>query len=142
MYGVRAEISSKSFAGIFIPHSFAIAVKCKTVFELPPIPMSTVIAFSNAFNVKISRGKIFFFNKFITTLPARFAKIRRAPLYAAGIVPLPASAIPNASLKQFIVLAVKSPAQLPQLGQAFFSSSVISSSVILPAANFPAASKD
>ncbi len=125
-----------------MPHSFAMAVKCKTVFELPPIPISTVIAFSNALSVKISRGQIFFSIIFIKTFAARLAKMKRCPLYAAGIVPLPGRAIPRASLKQFMVLAVKSPAQLPQPGQALLSNSVISASVICPVANFPAASND
>ena len=92
-------------------------------------------------SVKMSRGQIFLSSKSMMTLPARLARMSLSPVYAAGIVPLPGRAMPNTSLKQFIVFAVNSPAQEPQLGQACASRSVISSCVILPAANLPAASK-
>ena len=98
------------------------------------------MAFSKAFIVKISRGQMFFSISSMMTAPARLARINLSPVYAAGIVPLPGRAMPNASLRQFIVLAVNNPAHEPQLGHACASRSVISSEVILPAANLPAAS--
>ena len=124
-----------------MPASWAMAVRCNTVFDEPPMPMSVVIAFSNASRVMMSRGQIFFLTRSMTTAPARFASRRRAPVWAAGLVPLPGSPMPRASVREFIVFAVKSPAQEPQLGQAWASRSAISSALILPAANLPAASK-
>jgi len=59
----------------------------------------------------------------------------------AGMVPLPGSPIPNASVRQFIELAVKSPAQEPQPGQAASSSASNSSALIRPAWCSPTASK-
>ncbi len=59
----------------------------------------------------------------------------------AGIVPLPANASPRASVRQFMVLAVNMPAQLPQPGQATASICSSSASVICPLATLPTASK-
>ena len=73
-------------------------------------------------------------------VPAILASRRRSPVYGAGIVPFPGSPMPSTSVKEFMVFAVKSPAQEPQLGQACSSIAVISSASILPAANMPAAS--
>ena len=53
-------------------------------------------------------------------MPACFARRRRAE-YAAGMVPLPGSAMPIASERQFIEFAVYMPEQEPQVGQAFSS---------------------
>ena len=50
--------------------------------------------------------------------------------------------MPRTSVKLFIVFAVKSPAQEPQLGHACSSSSSMTLSSMSPAANLPAASKD
>ena len=43
---------------------------------------------------------------------------RRRSAKTAGMVPLPGSDMPRASVRQFIVLAVYMPEQLPQVGQA------------------------
>ena len=53
------------------------------------------------------------------------------------MVPLPGNAMPSASLKQFMELAVNMPEQEPQVGQALCSSFFKSASVILPACNWP-----
>ena len=53
----------------------------------------------------------------------------------ARMVPLPGSAIPMASQRQFIELAVNIPEQLPSPGQQIFSSSLSCASSILPALN-------
>src|SRR5579883_3215380 len=58
-------------------------------------------------------------------------------LDTARIVPLPGNAIPRASHRQFIELAVNIPEQDPQVGQALCSSFLSSSAVILPACNSP-----
>ena len=66
----------------------------------------------------MSRGRMFFFTSSIIFMPACFARRRRAE-YAAGMVPLPGSAMPIASERQFIEFAVYMPEQEPQVGQAF-----------------------
>src|SRR3981081_4911810 len=58
----------------------------------------------------------------------------------ARIVPLPGSAIPSASQRQFIELAVNIPLQLPQGGQPAISSSSRRASLIAPDARAPTAS--
>jgi len=42
-----------------MPASWAIAIACSTVFVEPPIAMSRAMAFSKAFRVRISDGRIF-----------------------------------------------------------------------------------
>ena len=61
--------------------------------------------------------------------------------YTAGMVPLPGSAMPKASHRQFMELAVNMPEQLPQVGHAWSSWCFSSSSVIVPACTRPAPSK-
>ena len=56
----------------------------------------------------------------MTCMPARLARRMRAE-YGAGMVPLPRSAMPIASVRQFIELAVYIPEHDPQLGHAFYS---------------------
>ncbi len=53
------------------------------------------------------------------------------------MVPLPGSAMPSASQRQFIELAVNMPEQDPHVGQALCSSFFRSSAVILPACSSP-----
>ena len=60
--------------------------------------------------------------------------------YTAGIVPLPLSPIPRASVRQFILLAVYMPEHEPHVGHVFSSYSLRSSSLILPAVYAPTAS--
>ena len=60
---------------------------------------------------------------------------------AAGIVPLPGSASPIASPRQFIELAVNIPAQLPHVGQAFSARCLSSPSDIFPTLFLPTPSK-
>src|SRR5690625_644845 len=59
----------------------------------------------------------------------------------ATIVPLPGSAIPNISIKQFIEFAVNIPVQEPHVGQALFSISNNSSADICPDLCAPTPSK-
>ena len=75
----------------------------------------------------------------ITAIPACFASLILSE-YTAGIVPLPRSPIPSASVRQFIELAVYIPEHEPQVGHTFSSNSSTSSSVIVPAAYEPTAS--
>ncbi len=53
-------------------------------------------------------------------MPACLARRRRAER-GAGMVPLPRRAMPMASVRQFMELAVYMPEQEPQVGQALFS---------------------
>ena len=110
------------------------------VFVEPPSAISTARAFLNASLVRILSGVISFASKSITAMPASFAR-RILSEYGAGIVPLPGSPMPMASVRQFIVFAVNKPAHEPQVGQARLSNSLSSSSVIVPAPTEPTASK-
>ena len=56
----------------------------------------------------------------MTFMPACLARRMRSE-YTAGMVPLPGSAMPRASQRQFMELAVNMPEQLPQVGQAVSS---------------------
>ena len=60
--------------------------------------------------------------------------------YTAGIVPFPGRAIPRISVRQFIELAVKSPAQLPHPGHEYSSMSLPYFSSFLPTSIAPGAS--
>ena len=72
-------------------------------------------------------------------MPACFARRIRSE-YTAGIVPLPRSPIPMASVRQFMEFAVYIPEQEPQVGHTFSSNSASSSIVMVPAATLPTAS--
>ena len=98
-----------------------------------PSAMSTVRAFRIASLVMMSRGQIFWRSISITAMPACLARRRRSE-YTAGMVPLPASPMPRASVRQFMEFAVYMPEQDPQVGQAFSSNSHTSSSLMVPAA--------
>ena len=87
----------------------------------------------------MSRGLIFFLYNSITAIPACLASFNLSE-YTAGIVPLPLSPMPNASVRQFIELAVYIPEHEPHVGQALHSYSFNSSRDILPAALAPTAS--
>ena len=72
-------------------------------------------------------------------MPACFASLILSE-YTAGIVPLPRSAIPRTSVRQFIEFAVYIPEHEPQLGHTLFSNSSNSSAVIFPELYEPTAS--
>ncbi len=65
-------------------------------------------------------------------MPACLAELQ-AGGDTAGIVPLPGSAMPMASHRQFMELAVYMPEQEPQAGQQLLVHSSSSASSILPA---------
>ena len=110
------------------------------MFVEPPKAMSHSMALWMAAALTMSRARTPFSRSSMTFMPARFARRMRSE-YTAGTVPLPGSAMPRASHKQFIEFAVKSPEQLPQVGQAWSSWYFSSSSVIVPACTRPAPSK-
>ena len=119
-FGVVALISLMRFSGIGTPASWAIAVRCRTLLVEQPKAMSTRRALANAAGVITSRGRRFFASTCMICMPASLARRVRAAA-TAGIVPLPGSAIPIASLRQFIELAVNMPEHEPQPGQAVSS---------------------
>jgi len=96
--------------------------------------MSSIMAFSNAARVITSRGFGPSANAISTIRLAAAAYSRLRSVLVARIVPFPGSAMPSASARQFMLLAVNMPEQLPQVGQAWFSMSVRVWSSRLPAA--------
>src|SRR5699024_9829601 len=79
----------------------------------------------------ISRGLTSSLIMLTSCLAASLTNSLRLSL-VARIVPLPGSAIPNISIKQFIEFAVNIPEQEPHVGQALFSRSNNSSADICP----------
>ncbi len=122
------------------PASFAIASRCSTLFEEHPSAISQTSAFLTDASFMISRAVIPRLNIFMTAMPAYLASLILS-LITAGIVPFPGSAMPSASHRQFMLLAVYMPAHEPQEGQHPRSYSSILSSSIRLAFLAPTASK-
>ena len=110
------------------PASWAMARMWRIVLVEPPMAMSRTIALSKAFQCHDLRGAW-------GRRPGHFddphgglsvERLRSSPV--ARMVPLPGSAMPSASARQFMLLAVNMPEQLPQVGQAGFSMSSVFSS--------------
>ena len=116
--GTFALISLKVSRLIGTSASLAMASRCKTLLELQPSAISVASAFLNAAGVRMSRGRTPSRTRPMMRMPACFASCVRAA-YTAGMVPLPGSAMPMASHRQFMLLAVYMPEQLPQPGQVF-----------------------
>ena len=94
----------------------------------PPIAMSSAIAFSKAARVAMLRGRTVVVVLLVVPLgdlddrrgrPFSYSALRA--VWVASTEPLPGSARPIASVRQFIELAVNMPEQEPQVGQAFSS---------------------
>ena len=118
-----------------ISPSCAAASRCSTVLVEPPIAMSRVIAFSNAWKLAMVRGSALassssYQRRARSTIrwPASTNSWRRSA-WVATIVPLPGSDRPSASVRQFIELAVNMPEHEPQVGHAERSISLTSSSL-------------
>ena len=94
---------------------------------------ATVIAFSKACLVRMSRGRRSSSNSRMIATPASRASSTFLGSIA-GIEASPGSDMPMASMAVDMVLAVNSPAQEPSPGQALRSSSVSCSRVISPLA--------
>ena len=116
MFGVRAEISSSFFRSSFVPASVATARVCNTVFEEPPIAMSSTSAFWNAAGVakSFAVGGFSILASSTARRAARFQSSTRSG-ESAAMVPLPGSAMPSASHRQFMLFAVNMPEQEPGL---------------------------
>ena len=97
-----------------------------------PRAMSTVSALWKAAGVMMSRGRMSRRISSMICMPACLARRRRAER-GAGMVPLPGRAMPMASVRQFMELAVYIPEQEPQLGHAFSSYSRTPASSRVPA---------
>ncbi len=92
----------------------------------PPIATTPVTAFSKAFRVRISDGRMFFSRRFITACPAsREDAALRWPTF--GYEAEPGSERPSASPMDDMVLAVNMPPHEPEPGQAWFSIATSSS---------------
>ena len=135
-YGVLRLREFNSSKLNFNPASIAAARVCRTVLVLPPMAISSANAFRIVFWFTISRGFKSFFTRSIIAFPVLRTRSNRAGS-TAKMVPLPGSASPSASIRQFIEFAVNIPEQEPQVGQPFFSRSFNAILSILPALNFP-----
>ena len=116
------------------------ARKCSTAFVLPPVAMITATAFSMAFFVTMSRG---FRSAFTASTSARAAALVCSTMGSSTLAMVDAKGrlMPRASKAEDMVLAVYMPPQLPLPGMARRSIWQKSSSLILPALNWPTASK-
>ena len=116
------------------PASRAAASRCSTVLVEPPMAMSSDMAFSKAWKVAIERGSAvassFSYQRLHSSTICRPA-LRNNCLRSACVAsnePLPGSARPSASARQFIELAVNMPEHEPQVGHAERSMAAISAS--------------
>ena len=91
-----------------MPHSLAIAGRCRPALVEPPVAATTAAAFSSAARVTISRGRRSRRSRFITASPD-FSHSWSRDSKAAGAPAEPGSARPMASETQAMVLAVNWP---------------------------------
>jgi hypothetical protein len=139
MWGTLAAMWLKSSSSSSTCDSCAMASRCRTAFVEPPSALTTAMAFSKAGFVMICRGRIPASSSPTTARPESKAKSSRRRS-TAGAAELPGRHMPSASAADAIVLAVNIPAHEPSVGQARFSISPSSFSVIVPAAHAPMAS--
>ena len=98
------------------------AKRWRTAFVEPPTAITTVIAFSKAFRVRMSRGRICRRTASANTSAER-AALSAFSSSSAAIVEEPGRLIPIASNTDDIVLAVYIPPQEPIPGHAWRSTS-------------------
>ena len=140
MWGTRAATRLKSSSSRATRASLAMARRWSTALVEPPSALVTAMAFSNASFVMIWRGVMPARSSSTTASPARTASSSRRRS-TEGAEAEPGSDMPRASPIAAIVLAVNMPAQAPSPGQALRSMAPSSSSVMVPAAQAPTASK-
>ena len=126
------EISSKSSRVTGHPNSWEMAGRCRAVLVEPPMAMSTRMALRKESLVTMSLGLMSFLTSSTILLPVSLA-ICSFLLSSARDVPQPVRLMPMVSVRQAMVLAVKSPEQLPLPGQAVHSTVRSSSSPMVPA---------
>ena len=130
---------SKSASVRSISSAWAIAMRCSTAFVEPPTAMMTVMAFSNAALVRMSRGR-----------KSRSMRCSRARAESALLTAFSASTalmveecgrlMPIASIAADIVFAVYIPPHEPAPGQARRSTASSVSTPMRPAVYSPTAS--
>ena len=123
MCGTFAAMRLKSSRLRSTPASLAIANKCNTALVLPPNAFANAMAFSKAFLVRMSLGRIPSRNIFTTASPARRASSSRRRS-TAGAEAEPGKDRPIASPIDDIVLAVNIPPHAPSPGHALRSISL------------------
>ena len=99
------------------------ASRCSTALVDPPTAMTSVIAFSNAFGVRMSSGLRSFSSSSRTAAPAR-RHSSALPSLSAGSDELYGSDSPSASMATAIVLAVYMPPQAPAPGHECWTMSM------------------
>ena len=116
--GVRSLMRWKSSMVRGTPTAFAMAIRWSTALVEPPRIVMTVMAFSNASLVMMSRGfRSRSINKRMAA-PTRAHSSRLAGLLA-GIEELKGRLMPIASIAEAMVLAVYIPPHAPGPGHAF-----------------------
>ena len=138
--GTRGRIFSKSSIVSGTRAACAIARRCRTAFVEPPVAITTAMAFSNAFRVRIWLGRIW---RRMASVSARAdsAVLSSFSDSPAVIVEEYGRLMPMASMAEDIVFAVYMPPQEPTPGQEWRSISRSSASPIRPALYSPTASK-
>jgi hypothetical protein len=121
------------------PIAEAIASKCNTALVEPPSAMTMVIAFSKAFLVMMSLGRILALSRRIAALPAA-TQSSVLSFEIAACAELFGRLMPIASIAEAMVLAVYMPPQDPGPGIAVHSISLSSFLLILFCACAPTAS--
>ena len=138
--GTRRPIRAKSSSLSRTPAAWAMARRCSTALVEPPRAITTVMAFSKALRVRMSRGRTPRAIRSTTARPARSQSSRFASETAAW-AELLGRLIPRASIAEAMVLAVYMPPQEPAPGMAQASSRSRSRSLIAWRACCPTASK-
>ncbi len=117
----------------------AMAIRCSTALVEPPRAITTVMAFSNASRVRMSRGLMSRSSSLSTASPAA-RQSSSLSLSSAFWAELPGRLMPRASMALAMVLAVYMPPQEPAPGIASSSTCFTSISDLSPLAWAPTAS--
>ena len=138
--GTRFPMRVKSSIDSFTPAVCAMASRCSTELVEPPSAMTVVIAFSNAFRLMMSRGRMPARARATAASPAR-----RQSSFLSSLIAICAELLgrlmPSASIAEAMVLAVYMPPQAPAPGMEQASIVFNPCSSSLPAAYWPTASK-
>ena len=116
--GTRLPMRVKSSSDSFTFAAWAMASRCSTALVEPPSAMTTVMAFSKAFFVRMSSGR----DAALAACPRTAAPARRQSSILAGEMAFCAELLgrlmPSASMALAMVLAVYMPPQEPGPGMA------------------------
>mmetsp|Transcript_809 Transcript_809/g.3145 ORF Transcript_809/g.3145 Transcript_809/m.3145 type:complete len:206 (+) Transcript_809:652-1269(+) len=136
MKGTRSEFACQSSSVRSMPTERAMAMRCSTALVEPPSAMMSVMAFSKAGLVMMSRGHRFFSIMALSATPA-FLHSSIFSGSSAGMDDEYGSVMPSASAADAIVLAVYIPPQAPAPGHELRTMSARSSSSMAPAMYWP-----